>query len=81
MQIAVVGTGLIGGSIGLAARARLGATVVGVDPHPEAAVETAAIDRAAPLADALAGADVVFVATPVGVLEEVVATVLTAGWS
>lgn len=76
MKVAVVGTGLIGGSIGLAARARLGATVVGVDPRPEAALETGAIDEAAPLAQALAAADAVFVATPVGVLEDVVRAVL-----
>ena len=34
MRIAVVGVGLIGGSIALAARERLGATVAGVDPDP-----------------------------------------------
>ena len=34
MRIAIVGVGLIGGSIGLAARERLGAEVVGFDPAP-----------------------------------------------
>ena len=36
MRIAILGVGLIGGSIGRAARARIdGATVVGFDPDPE----------------------------------------------
>ena len=34
MRIAVLGVGLIGGSIGLAARERLGADVAGFDPEP-----------------------------------------------
>jgi prephenate dehydrogenase len=34
MRIAVLGVGLIGGSIGLAARQRLDAEVVGFDPEP-----------------------------------------------
>ncbi len=33
MKIAILGVGLIGGSIGLAARERLGAEVCGFDPH------------------------------------------------
>jgi prephenate dehydrogenase len=78
VQIAVVGTGLIGGSIGLAARRRLGATVVGVDPDPAPALAAGAIDRAAPLAEALAAADAAFVAVPVAALEETVAAVLAA---
>ena len=36
MRIALVGVGLIGGSIGLAARERLGATVNGYDTRGEA---------------------------------------------
>ena len=52
MRIAVLGVGLIGGSIGRAARERLdGAEVVGWDPDPRdrstRAVELGAIDRAA----------------------------------
>jgi prephenate dehydrogenase len=74
MRVAVLGVGLIGGSIGLAARRRVGAYVVGYDPHADAlsaAVERGAIDEPAfELADAVRGADVVFVATPVGVAAE-----------
>ncbi len=72
MRIAVLGVGLIGGSIALAARERLGATVSGYDRSPEAlqaALEIGALDRAAPdIADAVADAEAVFVAVPVGAL-------------
>ena len=82
MTIAVVGVGLIGGSVGLAARERLGAEVVGFDPAPAAlaaALEVGAVDRAAgSVAEAVAEAEAAFVAAPVGVLPEVVADVLAA---
>src|SRR5215218_3680866 len=72
MKIAVLGVGLIGGSIGLAARQRLDAEVIGCGRNPERlqrAVELGAIDRAAgSLAEACAGADVVFCAGPVAAL-------------
>jgi prephenate dehydrogenase len=68
--VAVLGVGLIGGSIGLAARRRTGAHVVGYDSEASAlssAVELGAIDEPAfAIGDAVSGADVVFVATPVG---------------
>jgi prephenate dehydrogenase len=74
MKVAVLGVGLIGGSIGMAARRRAGAHVVGYDPHAEAlsaAVKRGAIDEPAfELADAVRDADIVFVATPVGVAAE-----------
>jgi prephenate dehydrogenase len=50
MRIAVLGVGLIGGSIGLAARRRLDAEVAGFDPDSarlERAVELGALDRSA----------------------------------
>ena len=47
MKVAVVGVGLIGGSIGLAARQRLGAHVSGYDPS--AAARETAIARGAVL--------------------------------
>ena len=74
MNIAVLGVGLIGGSIGLAARERLGARVSGFDPAPAAlteALEMGAIQRScASVAEAVAGADVAFVATPVGAVAD-----------
>ena len=74
MKIAVLGVGLIGGSIGLASRQRLDAEVVGWGRSPERlerAVELGAIDRAAgSLAEACEGADLVFCAGPVAALPE-----------
>ena len=80
MKLAVVGVGLIGGSIGLAARERLGADVRGWDPAPlDEAVERGALTAAADsLQDAVQGAEAVFVATPVGALPATVRAVLRA---
>jgi prephenate dehydrogenase len=77
--VAVVGVGLIGGSVGMAARSRLGAHVRGVDPGSATrALERGAIDEACTdLASALRGADAAVVAVPVdalpGVLDDVLA--------
>lgn len=82
MRIAIVGVGLIGGSIGLAARERLGATVSGWSRSRstlERACELGALDRAGEtLAGAVGDAEAVFVCAPVGVLPEVVREVLAA---
>jgi prephenate dehydrogenase len=82
VTVAVVGVGLIGGSIGLAARERLGAAVQGWDPDPDAlaaARERGVLDRAGnSLEEAVEGADTAFVAAPVGALPEVVGRVLAA---
>jgi prephenate dehydrogenase len=80
VRVAVLGVGLIGGSIALAARRRLGAEVSGFDPDGEViarATESGALDCSAEtVADAVAGADVVFCAAPVGALPELVAEAL-----
>ncbi len=72
LHVAVLGIGLIGGSIGLAARARAGARVSGWDPDPGVrarALELHAVGACEPdLAGAVTGADIVFVAAPVGAL-------------
>src|SRR6266480_1860593 len=82
MRIAVLGVGLIGGSIGLAAKRRLGAEVVGFDPQGVSlgpALETGALDRAAgSLSEAVASAELVFCAAPVRALPGVVADALHA---
>ena len=66
MKLAVIGVGLIGGSVALAARERLGATVSGYDADPRAcaeAVARGALDEGAhSLAEALAGAEAALVA-------------------
>ena len=72
VRVAVLGVGLIGGSIGLAVRRRLGASVAGFDADAanlERAVELGALDRATgSVAEAVVGADVVFCAAPVAAL-------------
>src|SRR3954468_16985929 len=82
MKIAVLGVGLIGGSIGLAARARLDAEVSGFDPDADLldrARELEAIDSAhGSIAEAVEGAELVFCAAPVGALPGVVAEALDA---
>ncbi len=82
MKIAVLGVGLIGGSIGLAARRRLEAEVAGFDPNAAnlaLAVELGALDApATSVADAVVDADVVFCAAPVGALRELVTEALAA---
>jgi prephenate dehydrogenase len=82
LNVAVLGVGLIGGSIGLASRQRADARVSGFDPDVrvrERALAHGAIDLAADsIADAVEDADVVFVAAPVGALRETVAGALDA---
>jgi prephenate dehydrogenase len=82
MRIAVVGVGLIGGSIGLGARERLDAEVRGTDRSPAAltaAVERGALDHACrSVEEALDGAEAAFVAVPVDALVPVVDEVLAA---
>jgi prephenate dehydrogenase len=82
VKIAVLGVGLIGGSIGLAARKRLDAEVAGFDRDPERverAIELGALDRGAEtVAEAVAGAELVFCAAPVGALRGLIAEALAA---
>jgi prephenate dehydrogenase len=82
MRVAVIGVGLIGGSVALAARERAGATVAGYDAAPdalEAALALGAIDRAAgSLAEAVSEAEAAFVAAPVGALPSLIGEVLAA---
>jgi prephenate dehydrogenase len=81
LRLTVLGVGLIGGSIGLAARAG-GAEVVGFDPDDavlDAARERGAIDHAAAsVAEAVTGAGAVFACAPVGVLPALVDEALAA---
>ena len=82
MRFAVLGVGLIGGSIGLAARQRLGAEVAGYDADAqtlERALERGALDTAGDsVADTVEGAEAVFCAAPVGALPGLVAGALAA---
>jgi len=78
----IVGTGLVGGSVGLALR-RAGLEVIGYDQDARRAaraVEMGALDRAVKtLEEAAAGADLVVVAIPVGALPAAVVAALDAG--
>jgi prephenate dehydrogenase len=84
VRIGILGVGLIGGSIGLAARRRIeGVRVSGYDPS-RAALETAkergAVDEAcATLEEALDGADVAFLCAPVAALPGLARVTLAAG--
>jgi prephenate dehydrogenase len=82
LNVAVLGVGLIGGSIGLATRRRAGAYVCGYDADERAcerALELGAVDRVArDVAGAVRDADVVFVATPIGSLAETVGQALAS---
>lgn len=82
MRIAVLGVGLIGGSIGLASRQRLGAAVRGFDPEEanlERALAAGALDEAAgSIAEAVDGADAVFCAAPVAELPRLVGGAIIA---
>jgi prephenate dehydrogenase len=81
MRIAVVGVGLIGGSIALAARQRLSAEVTAFDLDRSALVTACERGAADAMGDSIAAtvadADAAFVAVPVGVLAETVADVLS----
>jgi prephenate dehydrogenase len=80
LRVAVLGVGLIGGSIGLAARAHAGAEVCGYDPDEGVrarALALGALDaQAEDIPGAVAGADVVFAAAPVGALARTVGLAL-----
>jgi len=71
-RLAVLGVGLLGGSVALAARRRgVAAQVVGSGRRREAlraARERGVVDAVAPPEDAVRGADLVVLATPVGVM-------------
>jgi len=82
VRIGIVGVGLIGGSIALAARERMNASVAGFDSSGVAlvsALKRGALDRACEsVEEAAADADAVFVAVPVGGLDEAVSAALNA---
>lgn len=67
-QIGIVGTGLIGGSLGLAWKRHADVTIIGFDERHvlDRALERGAVDKgAASPADAVRGSDLVVLATPI----------------
>jgi len=80
-RLAIVGTGLIGASVGLAARAAGVGHVRGWDVDADAlavAVERGAVEAAGSLGEAVEGAELALVAAPVAALPDQVAAVLEA---
>ena len=81
-RLAIVGTGLIGASVALAAKRAGSSEVVGYDPEPQAldaAVERGAVDRSASsLPEAVEDAELAVVAAPVAQLAGQVRDVLEA---
>ena len=82
-SIAIIGVGLMGGSVGLAARERLGVSrVIGysrTERTVHRALELGAItDEAGSIEEAAAAGDIIFVATPVRSMLEVVRQALAA---
>ena len=79
-RVAVLGTGLMGTSVAMAA-ARAGASVTGWDADPATTARAAALGgftQAASMEDAVADADLVVVCTPIPTIAPVVAAALAA---
>jgi prephenate dehydrogenase len=79
-RVAVLGTGLMGTSVAMAA-ARAGATVTGWDADPNATARAAALagfGAASSIEDAVAGADLVVVCTPIPTIAPLAAAALAA---
>ncbi len=79
MKLAVIGTGLMGASVGLAAKRAGVHRIYGHDPDEAAAavaLERGALDEAGTLEDVLADADLAVVAAPVALLPSLVEDVL-----
>jgi len=74
-RMAVIGVGLIGGSLARACRGRLASRVIGLDRdriHLNHAMALGLVDEVGDLPAGVAGADLVVVAVPVGGIAEVV---------
>ncbi len=73
-RIAVIGVGLIGGSLARSCRGRIAGRVVGLDAnqtHLDQAVALGLVDEVGDLPTGVEGADLVVVAVPVGAVTEV----------
>ena len=67
-KVAIIGLGLIGGSIGLAIKHKIDAQVIGFDINPNSATTAlamGAIDQAGSFPESVQQADLIFIATPI----------------
>lgn len=79
MIVTIVGVGLIGGSLGLAARRSGEFTVRGFSPRVKLALEAGLVDEAFDdLGEALDGAEIAVVAVPAAIADQTLAEVLAA---
>ncbi len=80
MKIAIIGTGLIGGSMALALRANgFASQIVGVELNPEnalKAVELGLVDKCIELSEAIAVAELIILATPINTAEQLLPLIL-----
>ncbi|MGI9138910.1 MAG: prephenate dehydrogenase [Sediminibacterium sp.] len=80
MRLAVVGIGLMGGSIALSLKKKgFVSHVIGVDQnldHQQQALQLGIVDEIMSLSDAVASADIIALATPVNVAESILPTIL-----
>lgn len=81
-RLSIIGIGLLGGSVALAARKYItGCTITGYDRDPSAvakAVELGVIDQSLPMRDAAAGAELTLLCTPVDQFEAVLREITPA---
>lgn len=80
MKIAIVGIGLIGGSMAISLRRRGFATeLIGVDKDPnnaQKALEIGLVDKIATLDEAIEEVDAIIVSTPVNVMKDIIPAIL-----
>lgn len=79
MKVGVVGLGLIGGSIARDLKAQINVTVYGVDQneeHKKRALELGLVHEVASIGDVTLESDVIIVATPVDVIEQLLPQIL-----
>ena len=79
MKVAVVGLGLIGGSIARDLKSQINVSVIGVDSnesHCQQAIELGLVHELASIGDVTLDSDVIIVATPVDVIEQLLPQIL-----
>jgi prephenate dehydrogenase len=80
MRLAVIGIGLMGGSLALSLKKKgIVSNVIGVDQnidHQKQALQLGIVDEVMSLEDAIAASDIIALATPVNVAEKLLPTIL-----